>query len=87
MDQGLWAWTRHPNYFGDSAVWWGLWLISIAGWVSLATVLSPVAMAYFLVYATGARLTEKIMADRPGFAEYRTRTSFFVPRPPRSSSL
>ena len=87
MDQGLWGWTRHPNYFGDSAVWWGLWLISIAGWVSLATVLSPVAMAYFLVYATGARLTEKIMADRPGFAEYRTRTSFFVPRPPRSSIL
>ena len=85
MDQGLWAWTRHPNYFGDSAVWWGLWLISIVGWVSLATVLSPVAMAYFLVYATGARLTEKIMADRPGFAEYRTRTSFFVPRPPRSA--
>jgi steroid 5-alpha reductase family enzyme len=84
MDRGLWAWTRHPNYFGDSAVWWGLWLISIAGWVSLATVLSPVAMAYFLVYATGARLTEKIMADRPGFREYCSRTSFFVPIPPRS---
>jgi steroid 5-alpha reductase family enzyme len=84
MDRGLWEWTRHPNYFGDSAVWWGLWLISIAGWVSLATVLSPAAMAYFLVYATGARLTEKIMADRPGFAEYRSRTSFFVPWPPRS---
>jgi steroid 5-alpha reductase family enzyme len=87
MDRGLWAWTRHPNYFGDAAVWLGLWLISIADWVSLATVLSPVAMAYFLVYATGARLTEKIMADRPGFAEYRSRTSFFVPWPHRSSIL
>jgi steroid 5-alpha reductase family enzyme len=84
MDRGLWSWTRHPNYFGDSAVWWGLWLISLAGWLSLATVLSPVAMTYFLVYATGARLTERIMADRPGFREYCTRTSFFVPRPPRS---
>ena len=84
MDRGLWSWTRHPNYFGDSAVWWGLWLISIAGWSSLATVLSPVAMTYFLVYATGARLTERIMADRPGFREYCARTSFFVPRPPRS---
>ena len=84
MDRGLWAWTRHPNYFGDSAVWWGIWLISLAGWVSLATVLSPVAMTYFLVYATGARLTERIMADRPGFREYCDRTSFFVPRPPRS---
>lgn len=86
MDRGLWSWTRHPNYFGDSAVWWGLWLVSLAGWVSLTTVLSPVAMTYFLVYATGARLTERIMAERPGFREYQSRTSFFVPRPPRSRS-
>jgi steroid 5-alpha reductase family enzyme len=85
MDRGLWSWTRHPNYFGDASVWWGLWLVSIAGAISLVTVLSPVAMSYFLVYATGARLTEKIMANRPGFAEYCARTSFFVPRPPRSS--
>ena len=84
MDRGLWSWTRHPNYFGDACVWWGLWLTSIAGWVSLATVGSPVLMTYFLVYATGARLAEKYMADRPGFAEYRSRTSFFVPTPPRS---
>jgi steroid 5-alpha reductase family enzyme len=84
MDRGLWAWTRHPNYFGDACVWWGLWLASIAGWVSLATVLSPVLMTYFLVHATGARLTEKYMAKRPGFGEYRSRTSFFVPSPPTS---
>lgn len=84
MDRGLWAWTRHPNYFGDAAVWWGLWLISIAGWVSTLTVLSPVAMTYFLVFATGARPTERIMAGRPGFREYQSRTSFFVPLPPRS---
>jgi steroid 5-alpha reductase family enzyme len=84
MDRGLWAWTRHPNYFGDAAVWWGLWLVTITGLPSLSTVLSPVAMSYFLVYATGARLTERIMADRPGFREYCSRTSFFVPLPPRS---
>lgn len=84
MDRGLWAWTRHPNYFGDATVWWGIWLITIAGWVSLATVLSPVLMSFFLVYATGARLTERIMKDRPGFAEYCARTSFFIPTPPKS---
>jgi steroid 5-alpha reductase family enzyme len=84
MDRGLWAWTRHPNYFGDAAVWWGLWLVTITGLLSLSTVLSPVAMTYFLVYATGARLTERIMADRPGFREYCSSTSFFVPLPPRS---
>ncbi|WP_454791920.1 DUF1295 domain-containing protein [Mycolicibacterium lutetiense] len=84
MDRGLWAWTRHPNYFGDSCVWWGLWLVSICGWVSLATVLSPALMTYFLVYATGARLAEKHMAGRPGFTEYCSRTSFFIPTRPRS---
>ena len=56
---------------------------SIAGWISLVTVLSPVLMTYFLVYATGARLAEKYMKDRPGFREYCSRTSFFIPRPPR----
>ncbi|OMC08659.1 DUF1295 domain-containing protein [Mycobacterium sp. SP-6446] len=84
MDRGLWAWTRHPNYFGDAAVWWGLWLTTITGWASLATVGSPLLMTYFLVYVTGARLTEKLMAGRPGFDEYRQRTAFFFPRPPRS---
>jgi steroid 5-alpha reductase family enzyme len=84
MDRGLWAWTRHPNYFGDACLWWGLWLASIAGGVSLVTVFSPVLMTYFLVYATGARLTEKYMSERPGYDEYRSRTSYFMPGPPRS---
>lgn len=83
MDGGLWAWTRHPNYFGDAIVWWGLWLITVNGWLACTTVLSPVLMTYFLVYATGARLTEKYMAGRPGFDEYRSRTPFFMPRPPQ----
>lgn len=86
MDRGLWAWTRHPNYFGDACVWWGLWLVSLAGRISLITVASPILMTYFLVYATGARLTEKQMAGRPGFDEYRSRTSFFLPRPPKKRS-
>jgi len=85
MDRGLWAWTRHPNYFGDATVWWGLWLITITGWWSLPTALSPLLMTYFLVYVTGARLTEKYMAGRPGFDEYQARTAFFVPHPPRSA--
>jgi steroid 5-alpha reductase family enzyme len=85
MHRGLWAWTRHPNYFGDACVWWGLWLITITGWWSLPTVLSPLLMTYFLVYATGARLTEKYMAGRSDFDEYKARTSFFVPHPPRST--
>jgi steroid 5-alpha reductase family enzyme len=86
MDRGLWAWTRHPNYFGDACVWWGLWLVSINGWVALATVGSPLVMTYFLVHVSGARLTEKYMRGRPGFTEYQKRTSYFVPWPPRSAN-
>ncbi len=86
LDSGLWAWTRHPNYFGDATVWWGLWLITLTGWWALATVGSPLLMTYFLMYVSGARLTEKLMAGRPGFDEYRERTAFFFPRPPRSAS-
>jgi steroid 5-alpha reductase family enzyme len=85
MDRGLWAWTRHPNYFGDAAVWWGLWLITINGWLPLVTVGSPLLMTYFLVHVSGARLTEKMMAGRPGFDEYTERTAYFFPRPPKSA--
>jgi steroid 5-alpha reductase family enzyme len=83
MDRGLWAWTRHPNYFGDATVWWGLWLVTIAGWISLVTMLSPILMTYLLVYLTGGRLTEKYLRNQPGFSEYCSRTSFFVPLQPR----
>lgn len=86
LDRGLWAWTRHPNYFGDAAVWWGIWLITLNGWWALATVGSPLLMTYFLMYVSGARLTEKLMTGRPGFDEYRRRTAFFFPRPPRSAA-
>lgn len=86
MDRGLWAWTRHPNYFGDACVWWGTWLVAASAWPGVLTVLSPVAMTYFLVFATGARLLEKTMMQRPGYPEYAARTSMFVPLPPRRSS-
>lgn len=83
MDRGLWSWTRHPNYFGDATVWWGIWLVSVTSWWSLLTLPAPVTMTCFLVFATGARLLERHMAGRPGWAEYAARTSMFVPLPPR----
>ncbi|BDZ59888.1 DUF1295 domain-containing protein [Barrientosiimonas endolithica] len=83
MDRGLWNWSRHPNYFGDACVWVGVYLVACAVWPGVLTVLSPAAMVWFLVVATGARLLERHMADRPGFADYQRRTSFFVPLPPR----
>lgn len=84
MDRGLWGWSRHPNYFGDACVWVGVYLVAASVWPGVLTVLSPAAMVYFLVVATGARLLERHMAGRPGYAAYQARTSFFVPLPPRS---
>ncbi|WP_392544124.1 DUF1295 domain-containing protein [Oryzobacter telluris] len=83
MDRGLWAWTRHPNYFGDSAVWWGLFLVAAEAWPGVLTILSPVVMTYFLAFATGAKLLESEMAKRPGYREYMARTSMFFPLPPK----
>lgn len=86
LQSGLWAWTRHPNYFGNACLWWGLWLIACDHWVGLATVFSPLLMTHFLLNVTGKRLLEKRMArSRPDYAEYAARTSGFFPRPPRRS--
>ncbi|RYB93693.1 DUF1295 domain-containing protein [Nocardioides oleivorans] len=84
LDTGLWGWSRHPNYFGDSVVWDGAWLASAASAPGAWTFPAPVAMSYLLVFATGARRTEKKMEDRPGYRDYQRRVSFFLPRPPRS---
>ncbi|MFF7442106.1 DUF1295 domain-containing protein [Streptomyces sp. NPDC008122] len=84
MNQGLWAWTRHPNYFGDSLVWWGLYLLACTSWQpALAVLLSPVLMTLLLTVGSGKRLLEKHMAHRPAYAAYATRTSGFLPMPPK----
>ncbi|MEU0101342.1 DUF1295 domain-containing protein [Streptomyces sp. NPDC006267] len=84
MDRGLWSWTRHPNYFGDFCVWWGLFLfVCQAPAAAAATVVAPLVMSYLLTRGSGAALLERHMADRPGFAAYAARTSGFFPRPPR----
>jgi steroid 5-alpha reductase family enzyme len=83
IDEGLWRWTRHPNYFGDAAVWTGLWIITAERWPGVLTVISPVIMTYLLVAGTGKRLLERSMAKRPGYAEYASRTSGFFPVPPQ----
>lgn len=85
MDRGLWAWTRHPNYFGDATVWWGLWLAAglASGWVvGLATVVAPVAMTFFIRNVTGAKLLEKKMSQRDGWDDYAARVPMFFPLPP-----
>ena len=87
LNSGLWALTRHPNYFGDFAVWWGLWLFSIGCGAPLWTIVSPVAMSLFLMKVSGVTLLEKDIAERrPGYAEYVRSTNAFFPGPKRRST-
>ena len=86
MDRGLWGWTRHPNYFGDACMWWGLWLVgglSSGPLVGLATIIGPVLMTHLLRNVSGAALLERTMRTRPGWDEYAARVPMFFPRPPR----
>jgi steroid 5-alpha reductase family enzyme len=87
LDSGLWRYTRHPNYFGDALVWWGLFLIGLSvpgGWWALG---SPVLMTALLMKVSGVALLEvKLRETRPQYREYMARTSAFFPLPPRSGS-
>lgn len=83
MDRGLWRYTRHPNYFGDFCVWWGIYLIAVnggAGW----TILSPLLMSFLLLKVSGVALLERdINERRPDYAAYRARTNAFFPGRPK----
>jgi len=84
MDRGLWRYTRHPNYFGDCCVWWGLWLIALTAADTWWTAVGPLTMTVLLVRGSGKRLLERDIAERHrGYAHYARRTSGFVPLPPR----
>jgi steroid 5-alpha reductase family enzyme len=83
MDRGLWRYTRHPNYFGESLIWWGFWLIAAsAGHVW--TLVSPLLITYLLLRVSGVTLLEKdLQQRRPDYAAYMHRTNAFIPGPPR----
>lgn len=84
MDRGLWRYTRHPNYFGDFCVWWGLGLIVLPAGGTWWTLIGPAVMSVLLIRVSGAALLERDIAERrPGYADYIRRTSAFFPRPPR----
>ena len=85
MERGVWRYTRHPNYFGDAAQWWGYFLIATAagGWW---TIFSPILMTTLLMRVSGVALLEKTLETRPGYKEYIEKTSAFIPRFPRRKS-
>ena len=79
MDQGLWRYSRHPNYFGEVMMWWGIYLIALSvpwGWVSI---IGPLTLTYIILFVSGIPMTERFMEDNPVFADYKRRTSVFIP--------
>jgi steroid 5-alpha reductase family enzyme len=84
MDKGLWRYTRHPNYFGDACVWWGLSLIAAETGGGAWGLIGAGVMTYFLRRVSGVTLLERSLKKRrEGYLEYIERTSPFIPRPPR----
>jgi len=89
IDTGLWRYSRHPNYFGETLLWWGLFVMvlpSLGGWSYLA-ILGPVSITLLLLFVSGIPLLEKSAEARYGgnsaYQDYKKRTSAFIPLPPR----
>lgn len=85
MTRGLWSWTRHPNYFGEAALWWGIGVIALGsrpGWTAL---LGPLVITFLLLGVSGVPMLEKKYRGRPDFEAYAARTPAFFPRPPRKT--
>lgn len=84
LDRGLWAWSRHPNYFGESLLWWGFFLLGFAAVHQWWLILSPLLITFLLLEVSGASLMERdIEKRRPAYADYKRRVSSFIPIPRR----
>lgn len=83
MSQGLWRYSRHPNYFGELTQWWGVFIIALAvpvGWLGF---IGPLTLTFLILLVSGIPLNESRQAKKPGWKDYRQRTSVLVPLPPR----
>ena len=84
MDKGLWGLSRHPNYFGESVMWWGYFLIGFSASHAWWLLLSPVVVTFLLLQVSGVTLMEdKIVERRPAYAAYKRRVNAFIPWPSR----
>ena len=83
LTHGLWKYSRHPNYFGEAVLWWGFYLIALAGGKGW-TIFSPVVMTYLLTKVSGVALLERMMQQKPGYEDYMRKTSAFLPWLPRA---
>lgn len=83
MTTGLWRYTRHPNYFGEATLWWGIYLIALAYGAPWWTIFSPLTITLLVRYISGVPLLEKKYENNPAFKAYAAKTSVFIPLPPK----
>ena len=84
LNTGLWRLSRHPNYFGDAVVWWGIAIVAAEAGVGVFGVIGAAVMTFLLVRVSGVALLEKSLKKRkPEYEDYIRRTSAFIPRPPK----
>lgn len=83
MTNGLWKYTRHPNYFGEATMWWGIFFISLVNTRSLIGIIGPIMITYLLLFVSGVPMLEKRYEGRKDYDEYKKRTSKFFPLPPK----
>lgn len=86
MTEGLWKYTRHPNYFGEVTQWWGIFLISLSTPLATPGVMGPLVITILILKISGIPLLEKKMQSNPEFRAYAKRTSIFFPALPKSKS-
>ncbi len=79
MRSGLWNYTRHPNYFGEVTMWWGIWLIALSSMYGVFGIIGPLTISILILKVSGIPLLEKKMEENPDFADYKRRTSIFIP--------
>lgn len=85
LDTGLWKYTRHPNYFGNACMWWGIWLVACQSPLGWITIFAPVIMTFLLTRVSGRDMLERDMGKRKKYRDYIARTSGFIPKPPKAS--
>lgn len=79
MDKGLWKYSRHPNYFGEMLVWWGIFIIAIPSGYWYISLISPVLITFLLLKVSGVTMLEKKYEGNDAYSAYKRRTSAFVP--------
>ena len=85
LDTGLWKYTRHPNYFGNACMWWGIWLVACQAPWGWTTIFAPLMMTFLLTRVSGRDLLERQLKKRPAYQDYMKRTSGFIPKMPKKN--